>query len=822
MSEDPDGGRGRPAERRASISRSSELVARRDIGALLLILAMLEMAMRGPVLLGVVALYQRDLMLVYFPLIQVILREVSLGAFPLRDPTSAFGQPLLADPSCQILYPPTWLHILLPPPLAYGWFVSIHSVFGALGVALLARRLSSGSFLSGLIGGVAWQMSGPLLSLATLWHHMAGAAWIPWVWLAVERALARCPGRTDLALGVAMGAQMLAGSAEMCAATLMIATLRILLAKDRSLWRPWLTSGLWAVALSAGVWLPAAEMVLNSARSALPEAARTFWSLSPISVFEFFLPIPLSAFPLAAGWQGALFEGREPFLASMFLGAPILPLCLAGLADSSLSRSARAAGFLGMAGAVLTALGKNAVFYSWLVTFVPVLKIFRYPSKAMIPAAVLICVWAGVGVASVRRTRRSRRTAWAGALGLSLSALTLLCYLQPIEREFMDPLRAAGIVEIYRNLPGDLLWTLGLLGLLGGYMSVRSPWVSLTLLALLAAGQLRQSLVLHDTLNPVVPMRVLSYRPEFLDLMKPPPEGRIYVYDYAVLKSRRVERYMAKNTGAREWERVRGLEANVASLVKARTYLSPLVGAFWNVEYAWDADMRMLFDRRLAELTLAVRGTEETPAFLRLLQVSGVERMISLHDQGLTELTLLAREEFGPRALRIFAVPDPLPRAFLVSGRQRGSGHDLRDLTDPEFDPRTSVVVDRDPVRTAVAGFEGVARILDQRSDRIRVQTRANGPAFLTVIEGALPGWRAWIDGRPAPVERANAVFIGTEVPAGDHRVEFRFLPSSAVIGVFSSALTCLLLCALLLRARVTERVVKPVSANPPGSATER
>jgi hypothetical protein len=121
--------------------------ARRDVGALALVLFLIEFISKGPILLGSVALYQRDLMLVYFPLIQAILREASLGALPLRDPTSGFGQPLLADPSSQILYPPVWIHLFMPSPLAYAWFVSLHSVFGALGIALLARRLSSGSLL---------------------------------------------------------------------------------------------------------------------------------------------------------------------------------------------------------------------------------------------------------------------------------------------------------------------------------------------------------------------------------------------------------------------------------------------------------------------------------------------------------------------------------------------------------------------------------------------------------------------------------------------------------------------------------------------------
>lgn len=771
----------------------------REVFVLLLVFSLMEFASRGSILLGALALFQRDLMLVYFPLVQAALREVSLGAFPLRDPTSAFGQPLLADPSSQILYPPAWLHILMPPPLAYGWFVSIHTVVGALGVALLARRLAGGSFLAGLIGGGAWQFCGPLLSLATLWHHMAGAAWIPWVWLAVERVLARAPGRTDLVLGAALGAQMLAGSAEMCAGTLLIAGLRILTASGLAHWRLWLIGFFSAVAVSAGMWLPAAELLMNSARSALSETARTFWSLNPLSMLEFFLPIPFSAFPLASGWQGALYEGREPFLASMFMGAPILPLCLAAFADPTVARSVRAAGFLGVTGAVLTALGKHAVFYSWLVAVVPVLAIFRYPSKAMIPAAVLICVFAGVGVASVRRSERSRRAAWAGILGLSAIALLIRGSMEPLLKEFIDPARPEGILEIHNNLPADMVWTVGLLGLLGAYMTVAGSRASLGLLALLALGQLRQGHALHQTLNPTVPTGVLAYRPEFLDLMKPPPGGRLFVYDYSNIRGSKATRYVSPGAGE-GWETIRGLEQNTASLLAVRTYMAPLVGAFWDVEYAWDVDMRMLFDRRLAALTLGLRRVEETPGFLKLLQISGVHRMVSMHEEGLGELTLLAREDFHPRPLRIYAVPDPLPRAFLVSGRRRGGGDDLRDLVDPSFDARTSAIVERDPIRAAETGFQGAARVLEERSDRVLLETSASGPALLTLIEGALPGWRAWVDGRPAIVERVNALFIGTEVPAGTHRVEFRFLPASAVAGVAVSFVAGLVLILYLGR----------------------
>jgi uncharacterized membrane protein YfhO len=73
------------------------------------------------------------------------------------------------------------------------------------------------------------------------------------------------------------------------------------------------------------------------------------------------------------------------------------------------------------------------------------------------------------------------------------------------------------------------------------------------------------------------------------------------------------------------------------------------------------------------------------------------------------------------------------------------------------------------------------------------VQIESSGPgrvealATLTV-NGLLvlhdtyyPGWIAEIDGRLAPILRADELFRAVELPAGTHRVMFRFTPFSLV-----------------------------------------
>ncbi|MBL9172383.1 MAG: YfhO family protein, partial [Verrucomicrobiales bacterium] len=51
------------------------------------------------------------------------------------------------------------------------------------------------------------------------------------------------------------------------------------------------------------------------------------------------------------------------------------------------------------------------------------------------------------------------------------------------------------------------------------------------------------------------------------------------------------------------------------------------------------------------------------------------------------------------------------------------------------------------------------------------------------------PDWRAWVDGQAAPVLRANHLMRAVSVPAGDHRVEFRYQPPRGTLWVNAASL---------------------------------
>ena len=58
--------------------------------------------------------------MVWLPQVESFVRGVATGSWPLWDTYSGLGRPLLADPRAEILYPPTWLNLVLRPATYYA------------------------------------------------------------------------------------------------------------------------------------------------------------------------------------------------------------------------------------------------------------------------------------------------------------------------------------------------------------------------------------------------------------------------------------------------------------------------------------------------------------------------------------------------------------------------------------------------------------------------------------------------------------------------------------------------------------------------------
>lgn len=151
----------------------------------------------------------------------------------------------------------------------------------------------------------------------------------------------------------------------------------------------------------------------------------------------------------------------------------------------------------------------------------------------------------------------------------------------------------------------------------------------------------------------------------------------------------------------------------------------------------------------------------------------------------------------------IIEYTNALPRVSLfshwtVSTNDRQT---LLTLRNPGFDPRQTVLIASQipgpPTNSASAA--GTAEFANYSPKEFDVQVEAKVPSMLLVNDKFSPHWKAWIDGEPAPILRANFIMRAVQVPPGTHTVTFRYRPPANSFWITASAfLVAFGLCGFL------------------------
>jgi hypothetical protein len=761
-------------------------------------------------------LYERDIHLVWEAYSAAFVRAWRLGSWPLWDDALGFGQSLVANSAVQVFYPPTWLALALPFGARSTVYVVGHVLWSGAGFFTLGRRLGLVA-PAAFFGAALWIVSGPFLSSVSLWHHFAGAAWIPWVLI----GFLTLKQREDLG-GIALGSlpvagQILAGSADVCILTLALGTALVSTIEEggprprlRALARV-AAAILLAAALTAAAWATSLEALRQSGRADLGDAARTYWSLHPAGLLDLALPAQLAWWPLRPAARSALFESREPFLPSLYLGLSALPLVLVGLAHPRRRLVALFAG-IGVA-AVLVALGRHAPFYGALTSLVPPLKILRYPVKALFLVAFSWVSLAGLGVEVWLGGGLVKKRRWAALLAGLGAVLALAAALLPRAggewaRPWLEPAPEANQTLLHL-VARHLGLAAALLALAGLAAWRENKHLRRTAVVVIGSAAVLDLVVLVAPLNPTAPPEFYAYRPALFRAVMAGPPGRCYVYNYVAVVGKS-EQHLGRATPIRPGRGV-GPPSLLGGLA-LRSYMFPATAAAWGISYGFDVDMTGLASREVIRLHQLLWATEGTPAQLRLLQLGGVSQVVTLHDmrsEGLTPAGEFDEPLTDP--VRLWRVPEPLPRVLVVGGERGADAVEaLGLLADGTADPRREVVLAEGAPVEAPAGFRGAARVLEDRPGFLRVEATASHAGHLVVLDAHAPGWNARLDGRPVPILRANGVFRAIRLPPGFHSVEMRYLPASLSWGGGVSLGAALGMLALFVLRVASARSLTP------------
>ena len=146
-----------------------------------------------------------------------------------------------------------------------------------------------------------------------------------------------------------------------------------------------------------------------------------------------------------------------------------------------------------------------------------------------------------------------------------------------------------------------------------------------------------------------------------------------------------------------------------------------------------------------------------------------------------------------------------LPRAFVPrTVKTVAAGQELEELALPQFNPAEVALV-TSPVELP-ARCRGTVQITNEIPTRIRISAQMETPGLIVLADNWDKGWRAFWNGRPAPILRVDYTIRGVVVPAGTGTLEFIYQPASVVLGLWLAGLAAIALLGWLAVIRLRSR----------------
>jgi hypothetical protein len=684
------------------------------------------------------------------------------GEVPLWNPFNSCGVPFLAQWNTLTLYPPSLFYLLLPLPWSLGVFLLLHLFWAGLGMYFLATRWTH-NCLAAAVAGAVFAFNG-FSWYALLWPHItAGVAWMPWVLLSVDDVIASRARRSIVLAGLVGAMQLLTGGAEVILLTwgatvalILPHFLRGSVARLKML-TALVVSGVLAMALAAVQLMPFLALLAHSQRSS--GYADPNMAVYPVTGLANYL-VPV--FHCLRNPQG-LFVPPNHWTASYYLGVGVVLLALLAVWKA---RSQRVWLLIGLtAFSLMMALGKNGFLYGWVTSLLPVLGFMRFPIKFVILATFTIPLLAAFGLAWLVRPgheKPERRPAQlliaAAVVAAAIGAVVLAARQHPVMPN------ESGFVGT------NALARLGFLLLSGaclfGLCKIRDPkaqtWLQIALIAALWFDVRTHNADLSPTVRPGT-FEVDAAR-KYLQW-----GDQVSVGVSRVMQSREAFRIMMAIGFPR-------LEDDTAARRLSQFFDFNLLDHVPKVDGFYSMDLKEFSDI-FKQLYYSTNADPER--FMDFLGVSLVSSRTNATEW-------LARDSYLP----------------LVTGGQRPVFADdqttLEGILSQGFAPRDVVYLPlaaRGEVKTA-----GPAKLNIQgtrlSANRLDFDVVADAAGLAVIAQTFYYPWHAWIDGKRAPLRRANYLFQAVELPAGTHHVCLKYQDNLFRCGAGISAMA-LLACAV-------------------------
>lgn len=732
-------------------------------------------------------------------------REV-LPHIPLWNPYLAGGRPFLADAQSGIFSPFNVPAYVLPFFASLAWIAALKLFLAGFGTFLLARALGlrfGGAMLSGVVYAFnLWLVCWLPYPHASVW------VMIPWLLLGAEAVIRR---RDRLAVGglaAVVAIQFLAGHPESSFDALFAAgvfSLLRLIGRRGAGWAELLRAlgallgaVLLGTALAALTLVPFLQLLLGSA---------DIHQRAGVAVQEMVPRKYLLGALMPQYWGEPTQTPLDLFLLARAVYAGALPLMLAPAA--LLRRRTRVPGTLLICGglALMVAFAIPPVFQ--IVSHLPIFS-SGHNTRLIVLYMLCVALLAGFGLDTLAETTtadRRRRASWGVAALLFLLPLVWVLIRGSTSWNALG--RAAELALGIRDAPAAsalgapevirgaalLVWlgfggaafvlvTLRVRGRLG---SVAWPLLAV----LLTAADL---FYIGQGYNPAISLR---------DAQQPATGAIRY------LEARRPGRFVSLGAPIAIPQDAIPMRYH---LYEARGYDLPVPQRY---DHFWRSQLSPEYPSQVGPYpqNIPLSLPKLTPSRLQALSLLGVTDVMEAKGDPPLAVPGVKLGYDGPDA-RVYTNVHALPRVFIAGAQTVASGGEDAFHRTVALGPRaTGVAVTESPVAglpVAAPGVvgrpDGSVRIAELQPEHVVVSADASRPGLVVLDDNELPGWNAWVDGRPAPIHTTDYLFRGVAVPAGRHTIVFRYQPLTWKIGWIISVvalLVLLVLGALGGRARV-------------------
>jgi hypothetical protein len=513
--------------------------------------------------------------------------------------------------------------------------------------------------------------------------------------------------------------------------------------------------------------------------SGFPAAQALEYAVNPVTLLQAVVPDAFGSVtaPLERWWGGVLYTGGFPYFSTLYMGPLVLALAAVG-----------APGVPRMPRRLLLGLALLGLWYAlgpWgglapELAGLPLLRSLRYPSKALFLPYLVTCLLAGHGADLLARGSCWRRLALGAGAFAGLVLLVGAAALAARERleawlEISPRMGSAMASTVPASCLEVALFSAGALAVAGAVLARKAaPSRAAALLAALVVCDLGLA---GRGVNPQV-------TPSFFRLLPELQAERLHA-----LKGGRVFTYGVEHSPAfRAFKDRRVPGADWIAFFVARQMLTPYNNVLDGSEVAYGPDRTSL-----GPPVVPVAPAEHDPRLigqlLPKLRDAAVTRVLSLDALDHPDLRLRARVPIGPPGLdvHVYELASAWPRAYVAcrvrtaKNRAEAAGWPFR----ADFDPRLDVSLE--------GGGSGGCREASVRATAALPSTRgfrvsADGPGYLVLRDAFARGWAARVDGRPAPVLRANGRHRAVALPAGEHDIVLRYEPPGLAPGLLAMA----------------------------------